>query len=67
MLGLTDLEVYNSFFNIANEINKFELSRSTKNWSCFSLEELKTNVEKFYLGDLTDELSRAVVTNKLKK
>ena len=29
MLGLTDLEVYNSIFNITEEINKFEIYRDT--------------------------------------
>ena len=29
MLGLTDLEVYNSIFNITEENNKFEIYRDT--------------------------------------
>ena len=31
MIGLTDLEVYNSLFNITEENNKFELYRDSSN------------------------------------
>ena len=43
MLGLTDLEVYNSIFNITKENNKFELY--TDNFDEFSFEELKDELE----------------------
>ena len=42
MLGLVDLEVYNSIFNITEEINKFEIDRDTPT--------------KFQFLDLKDEL-----------
>ena len=42
MLGLTDLEVYNSIFNITEENNKFEIYRDTPT--------------KFQFLDLKDEL-----------
>ena len=44
MLGLTDLEVYNSVFNITKENNKFELY--TDIFDEFSFEELKDEVEE---------------------
>ena len=44
MLGLTDLEVYNSIFNITKENNKFELSADT--FDEFSFEEPKDEVEE---------------------
>ena len=44
MLGLIDLEVYNSIFNITEENNKFELYTDT--FDKFSFEELKDEVEE---------------------
>ena len=44
MLGLIDLEVYNSIFNIRKENNKFELY--TDNFDEYSFEELKDEVEE---------------------
>ena len=44
MLGLIDLEVYNSIFNITKENNKFELYTDT--FDKFSFMELKDEVEK---------------------
>ena len=44
MLGLTDLEVYNSIFNITEENNKFELYRDTCNK--FGFLELKDELEE---------------------
>ena len=44
MLGLIDLEVYNSIFNITKETNKFELYTDTFNG--FSFEELKDELEE---------------------
>ena len=43
MLGLTDLEVYNSFFSITEENNKFEIYRDSSN--------------KFGFLELKDELA----------
>ena len=44
MLGITDLEVYNSIFNITKENNKFELYTDT--FDEFSFEELKDEFEE---------------------
>ena len=44
MLGLTDLEVYNSIFKITKEINNFELYKDT--FDEFSFEELKEELEE---------------------
>ena len=46
MLGLTDLEVYNSLFNLTKEINKFELY--TETFDKFSFEELKDELEEIF-------------------
>ena len=46
MIGLTDLEVYNSIFNITEENNKFEIYRDTPT--------------KFQFLDLKDELEEIV-------
>ena len=44
MIGLTDLEVYNSIFNITEENNKFELYRDSSNK--FRFKELKDELEE---------------------
>ena len=44
MLGLIDLEVYNSIFNITNKNEKFEFYTDT--FDEFSFEELKDEVEE---------------------
>ena len=43
MIGLVDLEVYNSIFNITEEHNKFELYRDTSDK--FGFLELKDEIE----------------------
>ena len=54
MIGLTDLEVYNSIFNITKENNKFELY--TDNFDEFSFEELKDEVEEIVnIANITDD------------
>ena len=54
MLGLIDLEVYNSIFNITKEINKFELYTDT--FDEFSFEELKDEVEEILnIPEITDD------------
>ena len=45
MLGLLDLEVYNSIFNITEENTKFDLYTDT--FEEFSFEEIKDEVEEF--------------------
>ena len=53
ILGLIDLEVYNSIFNITNENKKVELS--TDNSDGFSFEELKDEVEEdLNIPNITD-------------
>ena len=53
MLGLIDLEVYNSLFNITKENNKFELYTDT--FDEFSFAELKDEVEEILnIPNITD-------------
>ena len=44
MIGLVDLEIYNSIFNITEENNKFELYRDSSNK--FGFLELKDELEE---------------------
>ena len=54
MLGLIDLEVYNSISNITKEDNKFELY--TDAFDEFSFEELKDDVEEILnIPEITDD------------
>ena len=54
MLGLIDLEVYNSVFNITKENNKFELYTDT--FDEFSFMELKDEVEEILnIPNITDD------------
>ena len=54
MIGLIDLEVYNSIFNITKENNKFELYTDT--FDEFSFTELKDELEEFLdIPSITDE------------
>ena len=54
MLGLIDLEVYNSIFNITKENNKFELYTDT--FDEFSFEELKDELEEILnIPEITDD------------
>ena len=54
MLGLIDLEVYNSIFNITKENNKFELY--TETFDEFSFLELKDEVEEILnIPEITDD------------
>ena len=53
MLGLIDLEVYNSIFNITKENNKFELYTDT--FDEFSFEELNDEIEEILnIPEITD-------------
>ena len=55
MLGLTDLEVYNSIFNITKANNKFELYTDT--FDEFSFEELEDELEEILkIPNITDDL-----------
>ena len=54
MLGLIDLEVYNSIFNITKENNKFELYTDT--FDEFSFAELRDEVEEILnIPEITDD------------
>ena len=53
MIGLTDLEVYNSIFNITKKNNKFELYTDT--FDEFSFEKLKDELEEILnIPNITD-------------
>ena len=53
MLGLIDLEIYNSIFNITKENNKFKLYTDT--FDEYSFEELKDEVEEILnIPEITD-------------
>ena len=54
MLALTDLEVYNSIFNITKENNKFQLYTDT--FDEFPFEELKDELEEILkIPNITDD------------
>ena len=54
MLGLIDLEVYNSIFYITKENNKFELYTDT--FDEFSFEEIKDEIEEILgIPNITDD------------
>ena len=54
MLGLIDLEIYNSIFNITKENNKFELYTDT--FDEFSFGEIKDEVEEILnFSNITDD------------
>ena len=44
MIGLTDLEIYNSVFNITEKTNKFDIYRDSSNK--FGFTELKDELEE---------------------
>ena len=66
MLGLTDLKVYNSVFNITKENNKFELYTDT--FDEFSFEQSKDELEEILKipnstdNHLADEITGPRVT-----
>ena len=54
MLGLVNLEVYNSIFNISEKNNKFELYRDMS--AKFGFSELKVELEEIlYISHITDD------------
>ena len=64
MLGLTDLEVYNSIFIITKENNKFELY--TDGFEEFSFEELKDELEEISNNpNITDDHLEDEITGPL--
>ena len=56
MIGLKDLEVYNSIFNITEEINKFELFKfPDEKAGGVSFEKVRVDIERdLYISDITD-------------
>ena len=60
MIGLTDLEVYNSIFNITEENNKFEIYRNMSNK--FGFLELKDEIEEILdISHITDDHLKAEI------
>ena len=56
MIGLTDLQVYNSIFNITEENNKFELYKFPDEKADFTYEEVRSEIEKdLDIEDITAE------------
>ena len=68
-IGLTDLEVYNSIFNITEENNKFEIYRDTANK--FGFLELKDELEEIpnisHIEHLDDEIIGPHIIDELIK
>ena len=64
MIGLTTLEVYNSFFNITEEKNKLELYTDKLNE--FAFEELKDQLEEIVklLDKITEVLKEGVLRQR---
>ena len=63
MLGLIDLEVYNSIFNKTKENNKFELYTDT--FDKFSFKELEDELEKIlYIPNITDDQLKDKITTE---
>ena len=67
MIGLTDLEVYNSIFNITEENNKFELSKFPDEKAVWTYEEVRAEIEKdldiedITAEDLQDEITGPII------
>ena len=56
MIGLTDLEVYNSIFNITEEKNKFELYKfPDEKAGGVTYEKVRDEIEDLDIGDITAE------------
>ena len=74
MIGLTDLEVYNSIFNITEENNKFELYKFPDEKSGgVTYEKVKNEIEKdldiedITAEDLQDEIIAPIIIEEYKK
>ena len=74
MIGLTDLEVYNSFFNIKKENSKFKLYKFPDEKSGgFSYIKVRNEIEKdldnedFTAADLQDEIIAPNIIEEYKK
>ena len=74
MIGLTDLEVYNSIFNVTEENNKFELYKFPDEKSGgVTYEKVKNEIEKdldiedITAEDLQDEIIAPIIIEEYKK
>ena len=74
MIGLTDIEVYNSIFNITEENNKFELYKFPDEKSGgVTYEKVSDEIEKdldisdFTAEDLQDDLIGSIIREKYRK
>ena len=74
MISLTDLEVFNSFFNITKENNKFEIYKFPDEKSCgVSYIKVRDEIEKdldiedITAADLQDEIIAPIIIEEEKK
>ena len=74
MIGLTDLEVYNSIFNITEENNKFELYKFPDEKSGgITYEKVKDEIERdldisdITAADLQDDIIAPIIIEEYKK
>ena len=74
MIGLTDLEVYNSIFNITEENNKFELYKfPDKKAGGVTYEKVRDEIEKdlgiedITAADLQDEIRAPIIIEEYKE
>ena len=74
MIGLTDLEVYNSFFNITEENNKFELYKfPDEKAGGITYEKVRDEIEKdldisdITDADLQDDIIAPIIIDEYKK
>ena len=74
MIGLTDLEVYNSIFNITEENNKFELYKFPDEKACgVTYEKVRDEIEKdldiedITVEDLQDDIIGPIIIEEYKE
>ena len=74
MIGLTDLEVYNSIFNITEENNKFELYKfPDENVGGITYEKVRDEIEKdlgiedITAADLQDDIKAPIIIEEYKE
>ena len=74
MLGLVNLEVYNSIFNITEENNKFELYKfPDEKAGCVTYEKVRDEIEKHLdieditAADLQDEIIAPIIIEEYRK
>ena len=74
MIGLTDLEVYNSIFNITEENNKFKFYKSSDGKSgVITYEKVRDEIERdlnildITAADLQDDLIAPIIIEEYKE